>query len=137
MTEVLGRESISIQAGAVPQPKEEKEKGKWNQKPSDRPVSFEDAKPDMPGHEVDIENPTSMHHPEVAKKQFSFLQQAAGGPAAGFVTKKNKSHEIAKQLARSGHLEHVQEVKQLNGGTIMHWRLTPRGQQAVAPKKMK
>lgn len=135
MQEVLGRETLSIQAGAVRL--KEKEKGKWSQKPTERPVSIEDQKPDLPGHEIDADSPTHMHHPEEAKKQFEFLKMAAGGPGAGFVTKKNSSHELAKKLARSGHLEHVQEVAQLNGGKVHHWRLTGKGSAACAPRKMK
>ena len=88
---------------------------------------------EFPGHEVNMDRPTHLHNPTDAQDQYNFLKMAAGGPAAGFVTKTPKSHKIARALARSGHLEHQQEQKLGNNHEIHSWRLTQKGVAATAP----
>jgi len=70
-----------------------------------------------------VEQATAMH---------SFLKNAAGGPATGFVTDNPKSHEMAKALAKSGHLQHHgSRPGKAGGGILHHWSLTPKGLAAI------
>jgi hypothetical protein len=84
----------------------------------------------LPMHEV---NADPQKYPmEHASKLHSFLKNAAGGPATGFVTTNPDSHAMAKELAKSGHLQHHgSRPGQAGGGMVQHWSLTPKGLGAV------
>jgi len=92
---------------------------------------------DFPMHEV---NADPQRYPvDQATQLHSFLKNAAGGTGT-FTTANKNSHEMAKQLARSGHLQHHGSRPGGAGGGIKHvWSLTPKGMaaigQAPAPKK--
>src|SRR5882724_4258376 len=67
-----------------------------------------------------------------AKKLHSFLKNAAGGPATGFVTEDKESHDFAHSLARSGHLQHHGTRPGAKGGGVLHhWSMTPKGLAAI------
>ena len=92
---------------------------------------------EFPMHEV---NADPQRYPvDHAKALHSFLKNAAGGTGT-FVTANKDSHEMAKTLARSGHLQHHGSRPGGAGGGLKHvWSLTPKGQaaigQAPAPKR--
>ena len=84
----------------------------------------------LPMHEVNAD-PTK-YPVDQATALHSFLRNAAGGPATGFVTTNPKSHEMAKTLAKSGHLQHHgSRPGQKGGGMQHHWSLTPKGLAAI------
>ena len=84
----------------------------------------------LPMHEVNAE-PTK-YPADQAMALHSFLKNAAGGPATGFVTTNPKSHEMAKSLAKSGHLQHHgSRPGQKGGGMQHHWSMTPKGLAAI------
>jgi translation initiation factor IF-2 len=90
---------------------------------------------EFPMHEV---NADPQRYPvDQAKQLHSFLKNAAGGTGT-FVTANKESHEKAKQLARSGHLQHQGSRLGGAGGGLRHvWSLTPKGHAAIgeAPPK--
>jgi len=87
---------------------------------------------EFPMHEVNAE-PT--RYPEQhARALHSFLKNAAGGTGT-FVTSNNDSHEMAKALAKSGHLQHHGARPGGAGGGIRHvWSLTPKGMTAIGQR---
>jgi hypothetical protein len=92
---------------------------------------------EFPMHEV---NADPQRYPvDQAKQLHSFLKNAAGGTGT-FTTANKESHEMAKTLARSGHLQHHGSRLGGAGGGLRHvWSLTPKGMaaigQAPAPKR--
>jgi hypothetical protein len=84
----------------------------------------------LPMHEV---NANPQKYPmEHAQALHSFLKNAAGGPNTGFVTTNPDSHNMAKELAVSGHLQfHGSQPGGSGGGMRKHWSLTPKGLAAV------
>src|ERR1035437_5341768 len=84
---------------------------------------------EFPMHEV---NADPQKYPvDQATQLHSFLKNAAGGTGT-FVTANPKSHEMAKQLARSGHLQHQgQRLGGAGGGTRHIWNLTQKGLAAI------
>jgi len=84
---------------------------------------------EFPMHEVNSE-PTR-YPVDQAKGLHSFLKNAAGGTGT-FVTSTKEAHEKAKQLAKSGHLQHHGSRLGGSGGGLRHvWSLTPKGQAAI------
>lgn len=84
---------------------------------------------EFPMHEVDSE--PARYPVEQAKGLHSFLKNAAGGTGT-FVTSTKESHEKAKQLAKSGHLQHHGSRLGGAGGGLRHvWSLTPKGMAAI------
>jgi hypothetical protein len=90
---------------------------------------------EFPMHEV---NADPQRYPvDQAKQLHSFLKNAAGGTGT-FVTANPQSHEMAKQLARSGHLQHQGQRLGGAGGGLRHvWSLTPKGMTAIGQQPQK
>lgn len=90
---------------------------------------------EFPMHEV---NANPQRYPvDQAKAYHSFLKNAAGGTGT-FTTANPESHEIAKNLARSGHLQHHGSRPGGAGGGIRHvWSLTPKGMAAIGQGQVK
>jgi hypothetical protein len=90
---------------------------------------------DFPMHEV---NADPQRYPvQQATALHSFLKNAAGGTGK-FVTANKDSHEMAKTLARSGHLQsHGSRLGGAGGGTRMVWSLTPKGMAAIGQAPVK
>jgi hypothetical protein len=84
---------------------------------------------EFPMHEV---NADPQRYPvDQATQLHSFLKNAAGGTGT-FVTANKDSHEMAKQLARSGHLQHQGSRLGGAGGGLRHvWSLTSKGMAAI------
>jgi len=84
----------------------------------------------LPMHDVNFE--PDRYPVEEAQKMHAFLRNAAGGPSTGFVTSKPDAHDIAKKLAKSGHLQHHgSRPGQAGGGLVHHWSLTPKGLASI------
>ena len=88
---------------------------------------------EFPMHEV---NADPQKYPvDQAKQLHSFMKNAAGGTGT-FVTANPKSHEMAKQLARSGHLQHQGQRLGGAGGGLKHvWSMTPKGMAAIGQQQ--
>lgn len=90
---------------------------------------------EFPMHEVNAE--PQRYPVDHAKALHSFLKNAAGGTGT-FVTANNDSHEMAKTLARSGHLQHQGSRPGGAGGGLKHvWSLTPKGMAAIGQAQQK
>lgn len=136
----MAREAIRQAPAVQPQPNEDQDdealltpddvgQQEQQQQEQQQQASAKQQEGEFPMHEVNAE--PQRYPVDHAKALHSFLKNAAGGTGT-FTTANKDSHEMAKTLARSGHLQHHGARPGGAGGGIKHvWSLTPKGMAAI------
>jgi hypothetical protein len=141
--DIMGQEAIRQQPMARPQPASQEDTDDETlmspddigQQEQQQQMQQQQPQQDFPMHEVNAD--PARYPVQHAKALHSFLKNAAGGTGQ-FVTANKDSHEMAKTLARSGHLQHHGSRPGGAGGGIKHvWSLTPKGMAAIGQAPVK
>lgn len=81
---------------------------------------------EFPSHEISVKE--AKRSPEQQQARQNFLRKAVGGSPSGFITRDSASHQMARGLARTGHLQHMGSMAdEKTGKDINHWQLTEKG----------
>jgi len=106
---------------------EEGVEDKWEKENSQmKKPSLRQEPDEFPMHTISISNKKKT--PKQQAMRQNFLRQAVGGNPNGFVTRTPLDHNVAKGLAKTGHLNHMGSmVDEKSGRTIHHWQLSEKG----------